>query len=223
MTNDNKKLISGIIVAALIIVVIIGITLACFGMSGNNNGNNSSNGNNTSNNNTSVSYIGEESAKNIAFSDAGIAQADANGVTCNLEKDNDIMIYDISFNANGTEYDYEVDATSGNILEKDTDVKNTVGNTIENTTTTLSRNQKKTASNINESTGSVITEDKAKSIAFKDANISENNATNIVIHKETDDGVGTYEVKFIVNGYEYEYEINSASGEIIEKNKEIID
>ena len=36
----------------------------------------------------------------------------------------------------------------------------------------------------------------------------------------TDDGVQKYEIEFISGGYEYEYDINPATGQIIEKSRE---
>ena len=65
-----------------------------------------------------------------------------------------------------------------------------------------------------------ITLDEAADIALKDAGLtaSEVNFTKKTLG--TDDGVQKYEIEFISGGYEYEYDIAPATGQIIEKSKE---
>lgn len=67
-----------------------------------------------------------------------------------------------------------------------------------------------------------ITLDKAVDIALKDAGFTaaDVNFTKKVL--DTDDGVRKYEVEFTNGGYEYEYDINAANGQIIEKSKDVI-
>lgn len=63
-----------------------------------------------------------------------------------------------------------------------------------------------------------ITQDEAKRIAFDDAGVEENDVTSLRIRRETDDGVGEYEVEFYVANKEYEYEIDVTTGEIRSKD-----
>ena len=51
-------------------------------------------------------------------------------------------------------------------------------------------------------------------------------AENAVIEKaelDVEQGVVIYEIEFKAGGYEYEYEVNATTGEIISQNKEIDD
>lgn len=73
------------------------------------------------------------------------------------------------------------------------------------------------------SDGGYIGKNKAKEIAFNNANIKESQAKNIEIQFDYDDGIMTYEVEFRVGNAEYDYEINAVSGKIIKSNKEIDD
>ena len=62
--------------------------------------------------------ISEEKAREIALSHAGLIEADVTFIKCNLEKDDLREYYDVEFYVEDQqEYDYEIDSTSGEILE----------------------------------------------------------------------------------------------------------
>ncbi len=147
MTNDNKKMLTGILVTAAIFLVIIGIIAVCFGNNSNKNG---------VVNNTENTY----STTNSATADTTSAVTTVTG---------------------------------------------------------------ETASNINAAESSLITADKAKEIALEDAGLAKTDTVNLTAHKDIDNGVTVYEIDFQSGGYEYDYDINAETGEIIERNKEKID
>lgn len=64
----------------------------------------------------------------------------------------------------------------------------------------------------------LITKAEAKSIALKDAGLSEAEASALRVRFEFDDGRFQYEVDFYNNGTEYEYLIQAKNGEIIAKD-----
>lgn len=69
----------------------------------------------------------------------------------------------------------------------------------------------------------IIDVDEAKAAAMADAGFE---AAQVQFTKEsldTDDGIQKYEIEFTSDGYEYEYDINPQTGEVIEKSKELID
>ncbi len=72
----------------------------------------------------------------------------------------------------------------------------------------------------NNSSSAKISENEAKAIALKHAGIEENNITGLSITLERDDGILEYEIDFHSNGFEYDYDINAQTGEIISSNKE---
>ena len=65
-------------------------------------------------------------AEDIALNDAGVARANAQFIPTALERDDGKTYYEIEFyatvNGNIYEYDYEIDSTSGRIIEKDYDL-----------------------------------------------------------------------------------------------------
>lgn len=64
----------------------------------------------------------------------------------------------------------------------------------------------------------LITKAEAKSIALKDAGLSEAEASALRVRFEYDDGRFQYEVDFYNNGTEYEYLIQAKNGEIIARD-----
>ncbi|MDL2234293.1 PepSY domain-containing protein [Ruminococcaceae bacterium OttesenSCG-928-L11] len=63
------------------------------------------------------SYIGREKAKSIALIHAGVSESNVRKYECDLDRDDGRMIYEIEFKAGGMEYEYEIDALTGDILD----------------------------------------------------------------------------------------------------------
>ena len=61
--------------------------------------------------------IGEEKAEEIALEDAGVTRQEALMGTTILEYDKGQYVYDIEFTSNGVEYDYDILASDGSIVE----------------------------------------------------------------------------------------------------------
>ena len=66
-------------------------------------------------------FITLEQAKAIALAHAKVEAADAKFDKAELEEDDDIVYYDIEFEANGVEHEYEIDAISGQVLKYERD------------------------------------------------------------------------------------------------------
>lgn len=85
------------------------------------NMNNSAEQNNTNSSdlingsNSSEAKISKEKAKEIALKHANVKENDISDFEIELDNENGILTYDISFDHNGKEYDYDVDATTGEI------------------------------------------------------------------------------------------------------------
>ena len=95
-----------------------------------NNGNNNNNGNSNSNNgnyngqnslNGVTANITLDEAKNIALTDAGLDINSVQFTREELEHDNHTLIYELEFYYNNIEYDYEINATTGDIISYDKD------------------------------------------------------------------------------------------------------
>ena len=157
--------------------------------------------NNNNNNPNHTADIGVEKAKEIALKDAGVS-----GVTfvkAKLDYDDGVRVYDIEFYKDNVEYDYEIDAATGQIREKDWDIENY-------TIPQINNNPNHTAD---------IGVEKAKEIALKDAGVS--GVTFVKAKLDYDDGVRVYDIEFYKDNVEYDYEIDAATGQIREKDWDI--
>jgi uncharacterized membrane protein YkoI len=142
-------------------------------------------------------YIGEAKAKSIALQNAGVSEAQATILNAHLDRDHGRVVYDVEFYSGNTEYDYEIDAVSGDIRKSGKDVEN---NPVP--------------------AGNYIGDAKAKSIALEHAGLSESQTTFIGVHLDRDHGIVVYDVEFYSGATEFDYEIDAASGSIREHSRE---
>lgn len=172
-------------------------------------------------------YIGVEKAKAIALKDA--KASGATFVTAKLETEDGVKVYDVEFYKGNVEYDYEIDAITGKILEKDKDIENfsipKKKATTNKQTTKKQTTKKQTTKSKAKTTTKKATKDigveKAKSIALKDAGVSNVKFTKAKVDYEN--GVKVYDIEFRKRNIEYEYEIDVETGNIRERSSEVYD
>ncbi|MEE3738679.1 PepSY domain-containing protein [Streptococcus uberis] len=144
--------------------------------------------------------ISEDKATDIVLKDAKLTKKEVSNFQIKSDKEDGKATYEIDFDTDKKEYDYTVNAETGKILEKSTDSKGLSG--------------------AKDLTKDAISQDKAKSIVLKDANVKEEDTSIMSIEKDMDGTTSTYEVTFTANNKEYEYTVNAKSGEIMEKSSE---
>ncbi len=66
-------------------------------------------------------YIGNDKAKRIALDHAGLQDAPSNRLRVSLDSEHNKVTYDVEFRNGRTEYEYEIDAISGQIIEWDSE------------------------------------------------------------------------------------------------------
>lgn len=145
-------------------------------------------------------YITEDAAKAAALDHAGLAEADLQAVRVKLDYDDGRAVYDVEFVQNAAEYDYEIDATTGEILSYDYDAEN------------LAASQA--------ATGSPVTADEAKQIALNHAGVAESDTRAMELETDRDNGRTVYEFSWKVGFTEYDYEIDADTGEILSYSQE---
>ena len=69
-------------------------------------------------------FVGEEKAKQIALDKAGLKATDVIFDRVKLEKDDTIWVYEVEFKSQSAEYDAEIKAEDGTILEWEVDHNN---------------------------------------------------------------------------------------------------
>lgn len=65
--------------------------------------------------------ISDSAAKSAAFTHAGVSAADAGYIRCELDEDDGLWLYEIEFQVGTVEYEYEIDASTGQVLKAEQD------------------------------------------------------------------------------------------------------
>ena len=156
--------------------------------------------------NTQTAGIGLEAAKEIALADAGLTAADVTFTKERYEREDFVWVYEIDFYTSTQEYDYEINADTGEIYSRSVESFQTGA-------------QVNTGSGTN-ANHSYIGVDAAKSAALSHAGVSAESATFSKAKLDNDDGRMEYEIEFYAGGMEYEYTIDAFNGTILEYDNE---
>ena len=162
-------------------------------------------------------YIGEAAAKQIALADAGMAEKDVSQLEIELDADDGSIVYEIEFKAAGFEYDYEIDALSGDIRKVDRDIDDDDDDILPAVTTVAADDDDIPPA---VTTNDYLSSDKALSIALAHAGVAKADAVVSECKLDYDDGRAVYEIEFRAAGFEYDYEIDAVSGKIDHSEKD---
>lgn len=146
-----------------------------------------------------------EEAKALAFAHAGVTEAF--DLEIELDAERGVWHYDVDFDTTEAEFDYEVEAYTGEILKSKKEPRKAVSQPA--------------APETQPEATAKLTREEAKSIALKHAGVSKAYDLDVELDKEK--GVWIYEVDFEAAGVEYEYDIDAATGEILRSRKELDD
>ena len=175
---------------------------------------------NTVANENKGSKITLDEAKKIALNHANLTSKEVSFINAEADMDNGVEFYDIEFYNNNKEYDYEISAADGKIIEYDYDVEGYGESTNVSNNNSSSTNKPNTNTNSNTSSNK-ISADKAKKIALNHANLTSNQVSYVQVEADFDDYTPSYDVEFYHNNVEYSYEINANNGNIISFEKDI--
>lgn len=167
--------------------------------------------------------ITEAEAKQIAL--AEVKGADISNIT-SFRKDNDNgrAEYDVEIIYDGFEYDFEISAKDGKIFDRSKEI----ADAEDLARLEAHQNANKSSENAEESKSVVVDGnsagsasdiglEKAKSIALEQVPGAAYGDI-VKAYQDYDDGRSEYDIKIRYDGYEYEFEIDGASGKIISKD-----
>ena len=155
--------------------------------------------------------IGKDAAAYAVEQYAGTTALDSVTAEVDSELDESTAHYEVELHTAWGEFEYLVDAYTGKVLSGQKDLLATAPAGDEAAKPTAP------------SGGADIGHAKAKSIALNHAGVSENEAYDMEIELDDEDGTLVYEVEFKSGGMEYSYEINAATGAILKHEAEIDD
>ena len=122
------------------------------------------------------------------------------------------MVYEMEFFANGVEYEYDVDASTGQILKMEKEgAEWSVPSGSQNTGG---------QGNTGGGTSGVIGRDAARDAALSTAGVTLSQAYELEVDDELDDDQPHYKVEFKSGGYEYEYEIDAFTGSVLKSERD---
>lgn len=156
--------------------------------------------------------IGKDAAAYATEQYAGTTALDSVTAEVDSELDESPAHYEVELHTAWGEFEYLVDAYTGKVLSGQKDL-------LAAASTPNATAKPSAPSEAAQDIGYA----KAKSIALNHAGLSENQAYDMDIELDDEDGKLVYEVEFKSGGMEYSYEINAASGAILKHEAEIDD
>ena len=145
--------------------------------------------------------IGRDKALEIAKTHAGLTDA---GLTWEVDPELDEVPphYEVELHQGGQEYEYKIQAYTGEVLYNNTKQDDDDDSAPAVTGTTD------------------IGTEKAKSIALEAAGVTASQVRNLRVERDYDDGRLEYEIEFYVGSTEYDYVISGVDGTILEQDVE---
>ena len=145
--------------------------------------------------------IGRDKALEIAKTHAGLTDA---GLTWEVDPELDEVPphYEVELHQGGQEYEYKIQAYTGEVLYNNTKQDDDDDSAPAVTGTTD------------------IGTEKAKSIALEAAGVTASQVRNLRVERDYDDGRLEYEIEFYVGTTEYDYVISGVDGTILEQDVE---
>lgn len=140
-------------------------------------------------------YIGEAKAKELALKHAGLSSKEVSFLQLKLDWDDGRAVYEVEFYAGSREYDYEINAVTGAVVDFDSDIEDyTIPSDSED----------------------YISREKAQKLAQAKAP----KATLIKLELDVDDGRAVYEGELREGSTEYEFEIDAVTGSFLKWEQE---
>lgn len=160
--------------------------------------------------------------------DAGLTQTDVTRLRASKDRDDGRTIYEVQFANENTEYDYEVEASNGEIMKVDmeeTRQKNSQAQTDQTQTDQTQQGQSDQNNNGQNNGGQSsaqanvqVAQEEAVKLALD--RVPGSTEQDLRIELEYDDGYYKYEGDIIYNQIEYEFEIDANTGAFLEWSEE---
>ncbi|MGN0467168.1 MAG: PepSY domain-containing protein [Acutalibacteraceae bacterium] len=155
-------------------------------------------------------YIGEKTAKSIAYNAAGVNENDVKHKECSLSLDDGVLVYEMEFIVTGAVHEYEIDALTGKILKYETEPVKAEEEEI--TTAAISPEQ----------TTSYKTKEEIKQKVLQMNDLTASDYKTFEIEMEIENSKAVYEVEFVANGIKYEYELDAVTGDVLSFSSEAL-
>ena len=169
--------------------------------------------------------IDANAAARAALTHAGLAAVASNALYVEPDLDDGRWVYEVKFHDGKTAYDYKLDANTGAVLKAERKALRQIPNVAAAPAAQPAAIAQPAAQPAAQQPGlpaGILAEAQAKSIALKDANVTEEaiRAFSYKAKLDTDDGVQVWEIEFRAGKMEYDYEIKADTGAILKREIE---
>lgn len=151
---------------------------------------------------SAAQYITPDAAKKIAFSNAGVAEENANVIKIARYDKRFTTIYDIDFLTENYRYSYEINADTGEVVAQ---YMQSIGKADKPLPQAVNQTDAK----------AYISAEQAKNIALEHARIAAQDIRAFESKLKQKHGYAIYDIEFKANRMEYEYEIDAVTGNIL--------
>lgn len=166
------------------------------------------------------SPLNETDAEDLALTAVGLSRDDVIWERTEYDRERGQDVWEVEFYHDGVEYDFEINADTGEILkQKQENERNPDGKPESKPDTKPSTDD--APAGAPEVVG--LTRDEAVALALADAKLSADDITRLKAKQDYDDGVWVYEIEFDQGQTEYDYEIRISDGKILERDIDIDD
>lgn len=177
----------------------------------------------------STEYISKNRAKEIALKHAGVNAKDAKFDGIDFDIDDGLASYELEFEVGENEYDYEIDAVTGEILDFEQDIEESTPNKKPETKAEVKPEVKpETKPEVKPEAKPETAPEKPKqlskneaiAIALKHAGLNSSEVEMDDVELDDDDGKMIWEIEFESADWEFEVEVDAATGKILSFDKE---
>lgn len=169
---------------------------------------------------SAASLVGERKAIEAALAHAAVKAEDAAVAAFSLVDRGGRAVYDIIFDSAQMGYHYVVDAESGEVIDSSSHERKPIApDAVSSATGKVRPTAPANGSSVYD--GEHIGAERAKQIAIDHAGVSESDIRKLKIKKDREYGRTVYEVEFKLGEFEYDYDIDAATGEIVQWRKEL--
>lgn len=159
--------------------------------------------------------ITRDEAVQIALKDANLTPEEIFDLEAELDKERGVLHYDVDFEKDRKDYDYEIHAETGEILRKEVPTPPSAV-----TPEPVPEATPETTPAAPVEPAEKLTREEAIAIALTHAGLTKDQVRELEAELDKERGVLVFEVDFETGEYDYEYEIHAQTGEILKSKRE---
>lgn len=154
---------------------------------------------------SSTQFIEKDAALNAALAHIGATKDQVRDISVEFDCDDGRMVYEVDFDLGEYDYEFDIDARTGEVLHMDKEMDDDYTDDDDQPIVTPD---------------TYISPERAKAAALAHAGLKAADVRDLECELDADDGTVHYDVDFETAQYEYEYEIDATTGEVLLSRRE---